>query len=162
MTDRLPAVTLVPMAEAVWRTWRDASIAGYVGDMVRVGAWPADDAVARANREFEHLVPSGRATPGHEFRSIVSASGETVGAVWFGPHEEIGQGAAFVLDIEVDAGFRGRGYGRAALLALEPIVRHLGDDAIRLHLFGDNEVARNLYRSSGYLGTDVSMLKRLG
>jgi ribosomal protein S18 acetylase RimI-like enzyme len=161
MTTRRPVVTLVPMAADVWDVWRGASIAGYVRDMVRVGAWPADDALARANREFEHLLPAGRATPGHEFRSIVTDSGETVGALWFGPHDEVGQGAAFVLDIEVDAGSRGRGYGRAALLALEPIVRQLGYDSIRLHVFGDNEVARNLYRSSGYLETDVSMLKRL-
>jgi ribosomal protein S18 acetylase RimI-like enzyme len=158
----LPPVTLVPMTAATWDAWRDASIAGYVRDMVRVGAWPADDAPARASRELEHLLPSGRETPGHEFRSIVSGSGETVGAIWFGPYELVGAGAAFVLDIAVDGEYRGRGYGRAALLALEPIVRQLGYDSIRLHVFGDNEVARNLYRTSGYVETDVSMLKRLG
>ncbi len=162
MATRLPVVTLETMSDDAWLVWRDVSITGYVRDMVRVGAWPADDALARANREFEHLLPSGRATPGHEFRSIVTAAGETVGAVWFGPYELVGQGAAFVLDIAVDAEYRGRGYGRAALLALEPIVRRLGYDALRLHVFGDNEVARNLYRSSGYVETDVSMLKRLG
>jgi len=58
--------------------------------------------------------------------------------------------------------FRGHGYGRAALLLLEPLARELGYDAIRLHVFGDNEVARRLYRSTGYTETDVSMLKRLG
>jgi ribosomal protein S18 acetylase RimI-like enzyme len=158
----LPTVKLVPMAADVWNAWRLASIAGYVRDMVRVGAWPADDAPARASRELEHLLPSGRETTGHEFRSIVIGSGETVGAIWFGPYELVGEGAAFVLDIAVDGDYRGRGYGRAALLALEPIVRQLGYDSIRLHVFGDNEVARNLYRTSGYVETDVSMLKRLG
>jgi len=34
-------------------------------------------------------------------------------------------------------------------------------DAIGLHVFGDNDVARGLYRSSGYVETDVSMRKTL-
>jgi ribosomal protein S18 acetylase RimI-like enzyme len=67
----------------------------------------------------------------------------------------------FIYDIEVDEAFRGRGYGRAALLALEPLARELGYDTVGLHVFGDNEVARNLYRTSGYVETDVMMNKRL-
>jgi RimJ/RimL family protein N-acetyltransferase len=46
--------------------------------------------------------------------------------------------------------------------ALEPIARDLGYDEIGLHVFGDNEVARHLYRSSGYVETDVMMRKTLG
>lgn len=57
---------------------------------------------------------------------------------------------------------RGSGYGRAAMMALEPIVKALGYDAIRLHVFGDNVVARHLYRAVGYDETGVSMTKRLG
>jgi hypothetical protein len=45
--------------------------------------------------------------------------------------------------------------------ALEVLVRALGYDAIRLHVFGDYDVARHLYRSVGYWETDVSMIKRL-
>ena len=71
------------------------------------------------------------------------------------------EGAAFIWDIAIVAEYRGRGYGRAALQALEPLVRELGYDSIGLHVFGDNEVARQLYRSVGYMETDVSMQKRL-
>ncbi len=46
--------------------------------------------------------------------------------------------------------------------ALEVLARELGYDAIGLHVFGDNEVARALYRSAGYVETDVTMRKRLG
>jgi ribosomal protein S18 acetylase RimI-like enzyme len=62
----------------------------------------------------------------------------------------------------VDEAYRGRGYGRAAPEALEPLAISLGYGSIGLHVFGDNEVARRLYRSAGYAETDVSMLKRLG
>jgi len=155
-------VTLEPMTPDSWPAWRDASIKGYAADMVRVGTWPAEDAPARAAQVLAQILPDGPATAGHEFRTIVTAQGrETVGAVWFGPAAAIGHGAAFIWDIVIAPEARGRGYGRAALLALEPIVRALGYDSIQLHVFGDNEIARRLYRTSGYMETDVSMRKTL-
>lgn len=155
-------VILAPMPSDGWNTWRAASIRGHARDMVRVGAWAAEGAEDRAAAEFARLVPDGQATPGHEFWSILSDTGETVGAIWFGPGAEVGHGAAFIWDIVIDEAHRGRGYGRAALEAVEPLARARGYDAIRLHVFGDNQVARHLYRSAGYEETDVSMRKRLG
>ncbi len=129
--------------------------------MVRVGAWPAEGAEARAASLFARLVPDGQSTTGHEFRSIVIESGETVGAIWLAPHAEIGRGTAFLWDIVIEPDRQGQGYGRAALEALETLARALGYDSIRLHAFGDNDVARHLYRAVGYVETDVSMRKRL-
>ena len=137
-------VTLIPMSPAAWSTWRAATITGYAQDNIRIGAWPAEGAEARAAADFERILPTGMDTPGHDFRSILN--------------EE----AIFIWDIGIHPRYRGQGYGRAALEALEPIARVLGYDAIELHVFGDNEVARNLYRSSGFIETNVSMVKRLG
>ena len=150
------------MSPEAYEAWRVASIAGFAADMVRIGAWPAAGAEAKASAQLEQILPAGRATAGHEFWSIVADDGETVGHLWLGPHDVVGRGAAFIWDIAIVAGARGRGYGRAALLALEPLVRQLGYETIRLHVFGDNEVARQLYRSAGYVETDVSMQKQLG
>lgn len=154
-------VTLRRMTAAVWEPWRAATIRTYAADMARVGTWQAEGAEARSTAEFARLLPDGQATAGHDFRSIINETGDTVGAIWLGPDDEVGKGAAFLCDILVDPQFRGRGYGRAALLALEPIARELGYDSIRLHVFGDNDVARQLYRSSGYAETGVWMLKRI-
>lgn len=156
------SVTLRPMAAGEWAGWRDAAIEAYAADMIRVGAWPADGAVARAAAEFERFAPNGRETAGHEFRSIVTDDGEQVGAVWFAPSEAVGHGSLFLWDIAIAAPFRGRGYGRAALEALDRAALQLGYDSIRLHVFGDNDIARNLYRSAGYIETDVTMVKHLG
>jgi ribosomal protein S18 acetylase RimI-like enzyme len=155
-------VTLQPMSAEAWQRWRAASIRAYAADKARVGAWLAEDAEAMSAAEFARLLPDGQATVGHEFRSIANEAGETVGALWFAPLGEAGRGTAFIYDIEIDEAFRGQGYGRGALVALEPLARQLGYDAIGLHVFGDNDVARNLYRSSGYVETDVTMRKMLG
>lgn len=154
-------VTLPPMSPDVWDAWRAASIRAYARDMVRVGSWPAEDAEAWAASLFARLVPDGQNTAGHEFRSVVNEAGEMVGAVWFAPDREIGRGAAFLWDIVIDPEHRGRGYGRAAVEVLEALVRALGYDAIRLHVFGDNGIARHLYQAVGYSETSVSMTKRL-
>lgn len=155
-------VTLEPLSADAWASWRVAAIAGYARDNVRIGAWPNEGAEARAAVDLGTILPDGQATANHEFRAIVNAEGDAVGVLWFAPNQAPNRRAIFIWDIVVAAEFRGRGYGRAALAALEPIARGLGFDAIELHVFGDNEIARNLYRSAGYVETNVSMVKRLG
>jgi ribosomal protein S18 acetylase RimI-like enzyme len=77
------------------------------------------------------------------------------------PRDAPGTGTCFIWNIVVRAEVRGQGYGRAALLALEPLARALGYAAIGLHVFADNVVARELYRTSGYAETDVTVVKPL-
>ena len=154
-------VTLVPMSAAAWTTWRAATIAGYAQDNIRIGAWPADGAEARAALDFARILPDGMDTPGHVFRSVVNEDGATVGSLWFAPNAPTHRPALFIWDIVIHDRYRGQGYGRATLEALEPIARGLGYAEIELHVFGDNEVARNLYRSAGYVETNVSMVKHL-
>ena len=55
----------------------------------------------------------------------------------------------------------GKGYGRAAMTALEDEVRALGYDTIGLNVWGGNEVARGLYRSLGWAEESVHMRKSL-
>jgi ribosomal protein S18 acetylase RimI-like enzyme len=155
-------VTLVSMKSDVWEVWRESSIREYAAAKVRAGTWPADEALGRAERAFSELLPQGLATPANELRSIIAADGTDVGAVWLGPRDSAGSGTCYIWDIVVRPDARGRGFGRAALLALEPLARSLGYDAIGLHVFGDNAVARQLYRTAGYSETDVTMVKALG
>ncbi len=161
MTDDTPAVTLEPIRPDAYVRWRERAIVGYAADKVRVGAWPADEAEALARHEFEVLLPDGPLTTSHDLREIVTAAGEAVGVLWFGPVRDGEPRKAFIWDIEIDPDARGRGYGRAAMLALEAVARADGYDTIGLHVFGDNEIARNLYRSVGYAETDVQMSKSI-
>jgi ribosomal protein S18 acetylase RimI-like enzyme len=154
-------VKLEPMAPDVFVRWRAGAVRTYADDKVRAGTWTEDEALARSERAFAQLLPAGLATPGHGICSMVAEGGEIVGMLWYGPIDGLRPGTCYIWDIEVAEEARGRGFGRAALQALEPIARGLGYDAIALHVFGDNEVARNLYRTSGYIETDVMMRKEL-
>ena len=68
---------------------------------------------------------------------------------------------AWLYDITIDEGVRARGYGRAAMTALEEQARSLGFDSIGLNVWGGNTVARGLYRSLGYAEESVLMRKAL-
>ena len=61
----------------------------------------------------------------------------------------------------VDETERGRGLGRAAMLALEAKVKELGYASVGLNVWGGNDVARALYRKLGYTEQSVGMTKTL-
>jgi ribosomal protein S18 acetylase RimI-like enzyme len=144
-----------------WATWRERSSREYAAGKVAAGTWSADDALERAAAELTELLPDGRLTPGHYLRSVVADDGAVIGAVWLGPVLPEDPETCFVWDVWIDPDVRGRGFGRATLLASETLARDIGCRRIKLHVFGDNAVARGLYRSLGFVETDVSMRKDL-
>lgn len=59
-------------------------------------------------------------------------------------------GVTFGFSLEVYEAHRGKGYGRAAMAVGEWITRQAGDEAMMFNVFGGNEVAMNLYDSTGF------------
>jgi ribosomal protein S18 acetylase RimI-like enzyme len=68
---------------------------------------------------------------------------------------------AYVFDIAIEEAERGKGLGRATMLAAEEYVRRQGQAEIGLNVFGFNEPARALYESLGYHVVAVQMRKQL-
>jgi ribosomal protein S18 acetylase RimI-like enzyme len=66
-----------------------------------------------------------------------------------------------VYDIDVDESYRGRGYGKAAMIFAEQEGRRRGLTRIALHVGARNDRARNLYRSLGFEENEVAMSKSL-
>jgi ribosomal protein S18 acetylase RimI-like enzyme len=66
-----------------------------------------------------------------------------------------------VYSIEITPQYRGRGFGREAMLLFEDEVRRRGLSQANLTVLGGNEVARSLYRSLGYAERAVFMSKDL-
>jgi ribosomal protein S18 acetylase RimI-like enzyme len=67
----------------------------------------------------------------------------------------------FIYDLRIFDRFQRRGYGRAALLALELLAKELGVARLRLHVFGHNQRAIALYQQAGYTVTNLIMTKDL-
>jgi ribosomal protein S18 acetylase RimI-like enzyme len=156
-----PMIRLEPMDDATFAAWEQASIRDYAAEKVEAGAWPASEALERARREFVDLLPDGRATAGHEVRSIVNAAGERVGMVWFATEDRPFGRVVFIYDLSIEPAHRRRGHAQAALAEVEAYARAHGCVGVQLHVFGSNAGARELYRRIGFVETDVTMLKRV-
>jgi ribosomal protein S18 acetylase RimI-like enzyme len=155
----VPTVTLRPMTEDEYVTlhaWMDED---YAQDIARAMDVPIEEARVMAAKQLADLLPNGLATEGHYMWKPVSAGDGPVGDLWV--HIEPARRRAFIYFIGIDAPFRGKGYGKAVMLALEPIAKAKGADHIDLNVFGDNTTAIRLYQGLGYRTTAMNMRKVL-
>ncbi len=152
---------LDPMDEATFLAWRETTKREYAAEKVKAGNYPEENAAELAEAEFAKLLPDGRHTAGHEIRSMVNETGDKAGYAWFTIEtRDVGR-VVFIYDIAVHPAHRRHGYARLALAEIDAYAREHECLGVMLHVFGDNEPARNLYRSAGYVETNVIMLKRV-
>ncbi len=134
------------MDEMDFQNFMGHIVSSYAKDMISSGFLDESEAIERAKSQMNALLPDGLKTKGHKFTFIVD-DGIKVGYLWF----EIRQnGEAFIWDIEVFEEKRGKGYGRESLMLLEKYCKDCGVSKISLNVFGNNEIAINLYKKMGY------------
>lgn len=154
------ALTLRPLRTNEYQAWRDTETAEYARDIAENGDTPMDAASRKAEADMAEILPDGLATPKH-WVFVLDIGGERAGRLWLAEREIDGRRAMFIFDIHVDEAFRGRGFGRAAMLLAERESRSRGIHRIELNVFGGNTVARGLYQSLGYVERSVRMVKDL-
>ncbi|MFB6840785.1 GNAT family N-acetyltransferase [Streptomyces sp. NPDC056361] len=153
-------VEVRPMNDGEYAEWEARAKEGFAQSWIDRGV-PEDQARTKAEDSHRRYLPEGLATPGVAIHVVVR-DGVPAGFLWTGRIElEPGEWAAFVYDIEVDEGHRGRGYGRALMLLAERVARETGDTRLGLHVFAGNTPAIRLYESLGYRTTLVNSAKEL-
>lgn len=152
-------IFLRPMSPETYAGWVEVSRAEYAKDKEKEGL-STEDAKAVAEKSFRDLLPEGPATKGQYVNSVIEKStGQVVGYFWWGVQKQGSREVAWVYNISIDQAYRGRGWGRAAMIAGEAEVKAKGFHRFGLHVFGYNTNARNLYRSLGFEETNVVMYK---
>ena len=117
-----------------------------------------DDAVAR--RALGELLGDGRLGRVHLIESDAEAIGYLV--LTFGFSLEFGGRDAFVDELFIRDGWRGRGVGRRALECAEEVCRAESVSALLLEVDHGNANAQVLYRKAGFGGRgNYLLLKRL-
>ena len=155
-------VRLEKMAAEDFDTYIEKLTANYAKDNVRSGRWTREEALEKSVSQINSLLPEGIETQNHVFFSIVDeGTGDVVGYIWL--HIAPGEGPkkAFIYDLIIFEKFRKRGYGRAALVALEEYAKEKGIASISLHVFAHNAAALSLYRKMGYEVTSMNMKKNI-
>jgi ribosomal protein S18 acetylase RimI-like enzyme len=147
------------MTEAEYAEMRVAIEENYAQDVARAMDVPIEEARAIAAKQFADLLKDGLATEGQYLWKVVADEDGAVGDLW--TFVDPGKRRAFIYFIGIDERYRGKGYGKAAMLALEAAVRPKGADHIDLNVFGDNTTAIRLYEGLGYRPTAMNMRKVL-
>ncbi|MBP2457184.1 GNAT family N-acetyltransferase [Clavibacter michiganensis] len=135
--------------------------------------WRGDGAMTRermlATPELAHYV-AGWPRAG-DVGVVAEADGDPVGAAWARLYADDDRGYGFVasdipeLGMAIVPSARGRGVGRALLVALVDAVRASGAPAVSLSVEDGNDRARALYESLGFVpvgregGSDVLLLR---
>lgn len=155
-------VRLEKMAAEDFDTYIEKLTANYAKDNVRSGRWTREEALEKSVSQINSLLPERIKTQNHVFFSIVDeGTGDVVGYIWL--HVVPGEGPkkAFIYDLIIFEKFRKRGYGRAALVALEEYAKEKRIASISLHVFAHNAAALSLYRKMGYEVTSMNMKKNI-
>ena len=160
MTQREPEVRLDPMTLSEFEEFAVRSRAGFAAQQVASGVLPEDEAAGYAAEQLARLLPDGLDTPDQHLWTV-RACDEAVGHLWIEVRGDADGRGAFVYDVEVAEHARGRGLGRATMLAGERAAAELGAERVRLNVFGHNTAARRLYDALGYEVTATMMGKRL-
>ena len=158
MTTTAPRVTLDPMTAAEYDPFMEAGVRDYARHKVTSGEWTEEESLDLSRADHDQLLPDGLKTANQHLYSVRdAASGEAVAVLWLALRMKAGRVEAYIYDIEVREGQRGRGYGRATMLAAIDEARGLGAETMGLHVFGNNATARALYQSLGFVETNVNM-----
>lgn len=149
-------VELVPIEQEEFEIFLQRAIREYADDHVRNGNWSPDGALEKSKKEFESLLPEGIRSKDQYVYSI--RNGDTrVGVLWV----QIKDQRAFIYDFIVEEEFRGKGYGKQALAALDEILTSMDVASVGLHVFGDNVTAQELYKKMGFQVSGIHMRKKL-
>jgi ribosomal protein S18 acetylase RimI-like enzyme len=150
-------VRLEPLQQDDFERFLEREIRGYADDHVRNGNWSEEGALERSRQEFEFRLPEGIHTQDQYLWSLVDDFNRKIGVLWV----QVKDQKAFIFDFVIDQEFRGQGFGKQSLAAMDEKLKSIDVNSVALHVFGDNRSAQELYKKVGYEITGMHMKKRL-
>ena len=121
------------------------------------GARTEEAAHIWASQLINKLIPNpNNSEPQHLFNILLGE--QKIGIFWV----EIKGELAYGRDFEINEEFRGKGYGKAAISAMEKLKREFPQvKKIKLEVHAHNTVAKNLYEQIGFKPYQIVMTKDL-
>lgn len=155
----MPELRLRPMRADELAAFLPRGEEGYRRQLVEFAGAADDEAREKAARDYAAVFPGGRVQDDHFALVVETADGRSVGYVVYALRAQGRK--AWLYELEIDEPERGRGYGREALRLFEEHARARGVLEVGLNVFAGNELARALYRRSGWREQSVWMIKSL-
>jgi ribosomal protein S18 acetylase RimI-like enzyme len=147
-------IILEPMQQEDFDRILEKEITDYAAEHVRNGNWPEEGSLERSRKEFETHLPQGIHTPDQYLWSVMEGN-EKVGFLWV----QVKENKAFIYDFVIHEEYRGKGYGKQALSAMDESLKSMDVLSVGLHVFGDNTTAQELYKKMGFEISGIHMRK---
>ena len=154
-------VQLRPMSEAEFDSYMRQAVPSYAQAHIEAGDVDPGEALARAQADYDALLPEGLRTRDQYLWTIADDAHEAVGMMWFEVRERERGRSAYIFDIAIREDRRRRGYARIAMSLLEERLNAMSIGRVSLNVFGNNHAARTLYEAMGYRVTGIGMTKVL-
>ena len=148
-------VRLVTIQQDDFEHFLEHEIREYANDHVRNGNWVPEGALEKSRKEFDALLPDGIYSKDQYVWSIVDETNNKIGVLWV----QVKDQKAFIYDFIIDEAFRGKGFGKQALAAMDEKLKAMDVESVALHVFGDNITAQELYKKMGFEITGIHMRK---
>ena len=145
------SITLIPATESDLD--RIDLCRGYIDDLVKSDLYDLASATRKAKKEIDEILKRSTAS----FMLCFEEEKEEVGHILM----NITPTDLFIFNMEVYEEFRGQGYGKAILLAVEQLAVEKDLNRMTLSVSPLNKRALKLYKNSGFSELFVHMEKRL-
>ena len=155
-------VTLIPIEQADFEIFLEQEIVEYAQDKVKSGNWLAEGALEKSRAEFMNLLPDGPQTKDQfVFTILDEQTHQKLGVLWVQVKLDEPRRRAFICDFVIEPQFRGQGFGKQALQALDKNLGEMNVESVSLHVFAHNTTAIALYEKMGYSVTNLYMGKKI-
>lgn len=153
-------LALIPLPAERFEHWLERSTREYIRDLIATGqSGPRTEAAARQTMQL--AFKGGAPTGANAVFDVVDDGLGIVGYLWVGTDASDDPSSWWIWGILIEDEFRGRGFGKSAMLLAENYARSQGAATLGLNVFGFNTTARQLYESVGYETTSLKMRKTL-
>ena len=153
-------ISLISIEQSDFERFLEHEIVEYAQDKIKSGNWLAETALEKSRAEFLGLLPDGLHTKDQFIFTILDDSTQSkLGVLWVQVKMDETPRRAFINDFVIEPQFRGQGFGKQALQALDHKMVELSVVSISLHVFAHNTTAIGLYEKMGYEVTNLYMRK---
>lgn len=152
-------IRLVQMTQDDYDAYYPAALQDLANELARARDLMPLEGVEAAKKSFDELFPGGKVGGKDQFIFKIANESGPVGVLHFGVRRDRIKPDVYVWSIEIEPEHRGRGYGRAAMTAVEQKARELGVSNVSLNVFGHNDPAISLYKGLGYRPVAMTMRK---
>lgn len=155
-------VILNPMSQDEFEVFLVQTTKQYADENIEAGYWLCTEAMERSIAAHQKLLPNGISTEGHYFFSARDTQSKIpVGYIWLSVDKSVSIPSGFIFALLIYEQFRGRGYGKMMMKAIEVKAAELGLMRLMLHVFAQNKIAIRLYEDAGYGITSLNMIREI-